>query len=187
MELQAFIEEHQPGKDLQKAAESRLNEYSNRLPGSILELWRDFGFGSYGNGLIRLVDPDEYNETLYTWLGKKNEKRIPIALSAFGELFFYRDLGSGEEDVSMLNVHYKSIDVCVWSLNDFFNDYLCDDDIINDILRQELFQQALQKYGPLTSGEIYSFVPALALGGAAEVEFIQKVNALVHLEILFQM
>ena len=187
MELQAFIEKHQPGKDLQKAAQFKSDQYATRLPVSILELWRDYGFGSYSNGLIRLIDPEIYNETLYTWLGKKNDKRIPIALSAFGELFYYRDLGSGEEDVSMLNVHYKSVDVCSWSLKGFFNEYLCDDEIIEEVLRQELFREAFEKHGPLKNDEIYSFVPALAMGGAAEVGNIKKANALVHLDLLFQM
>ena len=187
MELQAFIEKHQPGKDLQKAAQSEIDQYSTRLPVSILELWRGYGFGSYSGGLIRLINPEIYNYTLYTWLGKKNDKRIPLALSAFGELFYYRDLGSGAEDVSMLNVHYKSVDVCSWSLKGFFNEYLCDDDIIGEILRQKLFQEALQKHGPLKNDEIYSFIPALALGGAAELEYIKKANALVHLDLLFQM
>ncbi len=114
MELQAFIEKHQPGKNLQKATQSKLDQYSTRLPASILELWRGYGFGSYSGGLIRLIDPEIYNDTLYTWLGKKNDKRIPLALSAFGELFYYRDLGSGAEDVSVLKVHYKSIHVCSW-------------------------------------------------------------------------
>ncbi|NLW49030.1 MAG: DUF1851 domain-containing protein [Firmicutes bacterium] len=187
MELQAFIEKHRPGQELQKATQSKLDQYSTRLPVCILELWRDHGFGSYGDGLIRVVDPEIYNETLYTWLGKKNDKRIPIALSAFGELFYYRDLGSGQEDVSMLNVHYKSIDVCTWSLNSYFNEFLVDDQTISDVLRQKLFLEALQKFGPLKTDEIYSFVPALAMGGAAEVEYIQKAMALVHLDLLFQM
>lgn len=187
MELQAFIEKHQPGKNLQKATQSKLDQYSTRLPASILELWRGYGFGSYSGGLIRLIDPEIYNDTLYTWLGKKNDKRIPLALSAFGELFYYRDLGSGAEDVSVLKVHYKSIDVCSWSLMDFFNDYLCDDEMIEEVLRQELFREALEKHGSLKNDEIYSFVPALAMGGAAQVEFIKKANALVHLDLLFQM
>lgn len=187
MELQAFIEKYRPGQDLQKVNQSKIAEYSTRLPASILELWRDYGFGAYSDGLIRLINPEIYNETLYTWLGKKNDKRIPIAISAFGELFYYRDLGSGEADVSMLKVHDKLIEVCSWSLKDFFNDYLCDYEIIEAVLRHELFQKALQKHGPLKNDEIYSFVPALALGGAAEVEFIKKANARVHLDLLFQM
>ncbi len=70
---------------------------------------------------------------------------------------------------------------------DFFNDYLCDDEIIEEVLRQELFREALEKHGSLKNDEIYSFVPALAMGGAAQVEFIKKANALVHLDLLFQM
>jgi hypothetical protein len=86
MELQAFIEKHQQGQNLQKATQSKLDQYSNRLPASILELWRGYGLGS-----------------------------------------------------------------------------------------------------SLKNDEIYSFVPVLALGGAAEVQFIEKANALVHMDLLFQM
>jgi RNA polymerase primary sigma factor len=92
-----------------------------------------------------------------------------------------------DEDVSVIDVHYKDIQVVNWSLIEFIETDLCDDDFLNNFLDFPLFQEALAKEGNLSEGEIYSFVPALALGGAKEIGYVQKVNAKVHLDFLFQL
>ncbi len=187
MELNAFMKKHAPGTLLRKASATEAEEYLDRLPDCLLELWRESGFGAYGNGIIRVINPDDYADALATWLGRHDERRIPIAVSAFGDIFYYRDLDEGEEDVSRIMVHYKSIDVCVWSLKDFFNEYLCDHEIIETVLRDKLFRKAVQALGPLADDEMYGFVPALAIGGAEDIKFVKKQKTLVHLELLFQM
>ena len=52
-----------------------------------------------------LVDPRDYMHSLYTWLGKQDFNKIPIMVSAFGDIFYYRNLDDNENDVSMLNIH----------------------------------------------------------------------------------
>ena len=50
-----------------------------------------------------------------------------------------------------------------------------------------LFTPALKGLGRLKYDEIYGFVPALALGGPASLEHLQKVNAVEHLVFLAQL
>jgi hypothetical protein len=50
-----------------------------------------------------------------------------------------------------------------------------------------LFDRALAALGPLDHDTLYGFVPALALGGKAELKNLQKLDAHVHLDILSQM
>ncbi|ATD09359.1 hypothetical protein PPIS_b0142 [Pseudoalteromonas piscicida] len=54
-------------------------------------------------------------------------------------------------------------------------------DDINDL---PLFERAVEKLGLLENGEIYGFVPALALGGEPKLENLQKVKATEHLAFL---
>lgn len=45
-----------------------------------------------------------------------------------------------------------------------------------DINDEPLFDKAMAKLGPLESDEMYTFVPALALGGTNKLESLQKVK-----------
>lgn len=170
-----------------KASKDVVLKYKNILPKYLINIWEETGFGKYNNGLIEIINPDEYQNTLELWLGKKVDNYIPIALSAFGRLFYYRKLTEADEDVSVINPHYKEIDVCVWSLQSFFDDYLCQEDVMQFELQKELFTQAVDVHGALKSGEMYYFVPALPLGGAESIDYIQKGNSIVHLSFLLQL
>jgi hypothetical protein len=50
-----------------------------------------------------------------------------------------------------------------------------------------LFARARKKLGVLAAGEMYGFVPALALGGTASVATLEKVAIIEHLDILAQL
>ena len=81
--ISKFIEKFKPGVNLQKPDEEILNFGKQMLPKEIIELWEEYGFGEYGDGLLKVVDPREYMNSLYTWLGQKDftskrEVSIPI-------------------------------------------------------------------------------------------------------------
>ncbi|TVX96273.1 T6SS immunity protein Tdi1 domain-containing protein [Cohnella terricola] len=156
------------------------------LPVPLLGLFEKIGAGKYRKGIIEIVDSEEYRPTLETWLGRKAPNYFPLALSAFGDLYYYRKLTDTDEDVCVLSPHYRSINTCVWSLNSFLNEYLTDDEVIKSKLREDLFMKSVNKLGALDVGEIFYFEPALILGGAEELQFVSKGKAKVHLDILFQ-
>jgi hypothetical protein len=188
--MKEFLEDYVPGECL-KASEETIRKYEKKVPASLIELWKANGFGKYNDGLIEIINPDDFNEVLWTYLGREVDSYVPIALNAFGDLFYYRKLTDDEdleaaEDVCVVEIHYRVINTCAWSLKEFFDDYLCDKDVIEILLRKALFDEAVQKEGKLERNEIYYFTPAIVLGGAEEVKFIEKGNAQVHQEILFQ-
>jgi len=168
-------------------ADEVLAHYRELLPVPLLSLWQHYGFGEFEGGLLRLIHPDTYRAALETWLGGPKPHYTPIALSAFGDLFYYRRLTDSDEDVCLLDPHHGQISDCAWSLTDFFDAYLLDADVRESVLRQSLFVAARQQLGPLLADEQYCFVPALALGGAETVDFLSKGNAPVHLQLLFQL
>lgn len=51
----------------------------------------------------------------------------------------------------------------------------------------DLFEKALRTLGPLQPDEMYGFVPALALGGSADLKHLQKVKTIEHLTFLSQL
>ena len=186
--IERFIKEFPPGAaELQKPDRELLNFAEQMLPKEIVELWQEYGFGDYGDGLIKVVDPRDYMHSLYTWLGAQDFHKIPIMVSAFGDIFYYRKLAEGENDVCMLNIHYRKIEVCAYSYDDFFEGYIIDPEIKEQVLRKSLFDQAAAQLGSLKHNEVFFFVPALVLGGGEDIKYVKKGDAFTHQHLLFDL
>lgn len=191
--LQPFLNRYHPDATAHKADDELLARYAKLVPVSLLELWKHAGFGTYSNGLITLVNPDDYLETLYGWLMRDLEDdeglpdRIPVALSSFGRMFYYRRLSAKDEDVSMLDPNDSGVEVLNWSLESFFNEFLCDAASADNALQTALHREAVVQHGALTYGQMYAWTPALRLGGDQALERVRVVDAQVHLDILLQL
>lgn len=184
--INQFIEKFKPIENLKKLDEEILNFGKQMLPKEIIELWEEYGFGEYGDGLIKVVYPREYMNSLYTWLGQKDFNKIPIMVTAFGDIFYYRKLENNENDVSILNIHYRKVEVCGYSYKEFFEQYILDEEVMKNVLRVDLYKQAVKKLGKLDYKDIFFFAPALVLGGEENIKYIKKGNGAVHHQVLLQ-
>ena len=185
--MKKFIKKFKPSENLQKPDEDILNFFKEILPNEIINLWEEYGFGDYGNGLIKIINPRDYMNSLYAWLGRIDNTRIPIILTAFGDIFYYRKLEDGKNDISMLDIHYRKTIVCSYSYQEFFEKYIVDKKIIKNVLRIDLYKKAVKKIGKLNDKDIFFFVPALVLGGKEDIKYIDKGNVFVHQQILLSM
>lgn len=124
--------------------------------------------------------------SLYKWLGQKDFNKIPIIVTAFGDIFYYRKLEDNENDISLLNIHYRKIEVCTYSYQEFFEGYILDEDVIKNVLRANLYEQAVNELGKLDYKDIFFFIPALVLGGGEDIKYVKKGNGSVHHQVLLQ-
>ena len=184
--INKFLQNYKPGENLKKPDEKILEFGKQMLPAEIIYLWENYGFGDYGNGIIKIIDPRDYMHSLYTWLGGQDFNKIPIMVSAFGDIFYYRKLEENENDVSILNIHYRKIEVCAYSYQEFFEKYIINQTTKTEILREQLYNESLKTLGNLQHNEIFFFVPALVLGGQEDIKYIKKGDANVHQQLLFQ-
>ncbi|ORX76520.1 hypothetical protein BCR32DRAFT_329328 [Anaeromyces robustus] len=182
-----FVNKFKPGDNLVKPDEKTIELATSVIPQELISLWEKYGFGDYGDGIIKVINPYKYSDILYQWLGREDENKLPIFLTAFGDIFYYRKLSDIEDDVSLLSIHYKSIDVCALSFEDFMEEYIVAEDVEEDVLRKSLFLEAKEKYEKLNENEIFFFVPALALGGNEDIKYVNKGDLRVQQNILFQM
>jgi hypothetical protein len=187
--LQKFIDIHKPDAGAQLASEALIANYKTHLPACLLELWKEKGFGLYSNGLIQIINPELYKETLWGWLMRDEDMtRIPIAISAFGVIFYYRKLSDqGDEDVCFLDPHDSRGHDINWSLESFFNDSCCDSQFISEHLAKDMFDEAVGLHGKLPPNQMYCFVPALRLGGDRSAQSSRPGDANVQLNILLQL
>ena len=184
--MKKFVKKFKPSENLQKPDEEVLKFFKKILPNEIIELWEEYGFGEYGNGLIKVVNPRDYMNSLYAWLGRIDYTKIPIIVTAFGDIFYYRKLEDDKNDVSMLDIHYRKIAVCSYSYQDFFEKYIVDKKVIKNVLKVDLYKKAEKKLGVLNYNDIFFFVPALVLGGKEDIKYIDRGNGVVHQHILFE-
>lgn len=182
-----FTKLFRPSNNLVKPIEEELKQFENVLPSELLNFWQEYGFGNYGGGIIKVINPLDYMESFYKWLGKEDFSKIPILLTSFGDIFYYRKLQEDVEDICFLSIHYRNSTVCSYSLQDFFKSYIVDEEICNEVLRKKLFQQAYIGKGNLEPDQIYFFVPALVLGGKESLELIESGDANIHQTLLLQL
>ena len=185
IEFEKFIIHHKPQGILQKADATLLEKYKNLVPNGLLELWKHYGFGFYGNGFLQMINPDDFHEVLCGWLLRKPDPaRTPFMITAFGTIIYYRMLNRDveftelvTEDVAFLEPNYRETGVFAWSLNSFFDDFICDDQNLQQMFYCENFEKAKEKYGVLEKNNMYCFTLALSIGGTEDIDNIIQGNA----------
>lgn len=187
--LNKFVEKYKPIK-CEIPDKELIEKYKEIVPDELIELWQTAGFGFYkfNDCELQMINPEAYIENLCEWFNRPvTYDRIPIAISPFGIIIYYRKLSETDYDFAYLDPHTSQTEVLSWDITSFFNDVLLDDDIKNFLFEPELAVKAAKKKGSLDINEMYSFVPALRLGGDRTLEYVDKCNAQVQLDILLQL
>lgn len=185
--MKKFNEVFKPQGNGTAVSDEIIKEYQEKVPQSLVDLWKSDGLGKYNDGIIELINPKDFEPSLWTWLGREVENYVPIAISGFGELFYYRKLTETDEDVCMLDIQYRKIETIIWSLDGFFEDFLTNEEDREEWLRESLFKKAILEKGKLDNNEVFTFTPVLAMGGGMETQYLKKGNAQVYQDIVFQM
>ena len=187
-----FIEKLGDPIDRQEVPASSIERYRGKLPDKLLEYWAEHGWCGYGNGIFWLVNPQEYEGVVASWIeGTKLEQHDTyhlIARGAFGGLYLW-----GERTGYSLKIS-SIVSRCV--IHDFEPTPEIMDRRLQDFLLSisvksndfgDLFKPARKKLGTLRHDEMYGYVPALMLGGPDTLDHLEKVKAVEHLIFLSQL
>ncbi|CAM3557788.1 glutamyl-tRNA amidotransferase [Pseudomonas floridensis] len=187
-----FLENFSPVNERLEVPESSITKYQNKLPRQLLDYWAEHGWCGYANGLFWTVNPYEYERVLEHWLadieGFQSGTYHVIARSAFGLLYVWGEQEGYCMTISSCLARYSirksmfAVDNLDLGVQAFFASLIIES---NDF--DGLFKPALKRLGALENDEIYGFVPALALGGPIELNNLQKVKVIEHLEFLSQL
>lgn len=192
-----FLNNFQPVIEQQSVPAATVNRYRGKLPDQLLAYWGEFGWCGYADGLFWTVNPQDYEPPLEAWIGgtsfMERDAYHVIARSAFGHLLFWGErtgytlrilapyaMASASEP-SFAPEEFQLGAKAFFSTQDrpFYD--------LKDKSDQPLFDRVRKTLGQLNHDEMYGFVPALALGGPATLDHLQKVKAVEHLVLLAQL
>lgn len=176
----------------------KIERFRGKLPDKLLEYWQEYGWCGYAKGLFWTVDPDEWEDELDAWIGDtefmERDTYYVIARTAFGELILWGEQsGQSLKVVTLYGMVFPKFNQEAFvrrgannALQLFFGCTSRNSYDTNDEDEKPLFERALVKLGLLDHNTMYGFVPALALGGAASLDHLQKLDAHVYLDFLSQ-
>ena len=178
MKIEKLFDEYQQSRE---ASIEEINNYEDKLPSELLDVWREYGFGQIFNGYIKIINPDEYKDIVKESYFR-GEEAIPIMVTAFGDIITWED-NRYIRMICFKDGIFKGLGA---GFKFFFSNML-DEDFQKDFFELALYKLANEKIGKLDFDECYGFVPLLGLGGKKNVENLEIVKVKEHIEIITQM
>ncbi|VVM80438.1 GAD-like domain-containing protein [Pseudomonas fluorescens] len=186
-----FVEKFGGPVDRQEVPASSIEKYKGKLPNQLLKYWDEHGWCGYGDGIFWIVNPQEYEGVVASWIGgtefEERDAYHLIARSAFGDLYFWgEETGASLKITSFFSRYITHTSILPKEQMDkrLHNFLLSTEVEYNDF--DELFKPAKKKLGTLRHDEMYGFVPALMFGGPDTLDHLEKVKAVEHLILLSQ-
>ncbi len=156
-------------------------KYASRVPADLIKIWQEYGFGSFLDGYLKVINPEEYTDLLIETYFRGNIS-VPIFATAFGDILTW------EENRYIRIVKYKNgVFKGMASGFDFFWEDL-EANVFNEkYFEIQKYNEAVEKIGTLKFDECFGYVPLLGLGGSERVENLKIVKIREHIELITQL
>lgn len=156
-----------------------IEEYRGQVPDELVEIWEAYGYGTFGGGFLRLIDPKLYEAEVGDCIGKTQGDgiSIPIMVTGLGDLITW------EPSLGVVAIQYRIGDTYGLGtrLRSVFR--LVEDGLILGRLKGEIFPEAVATHGELPYDQSFIFVPLLSLGGKAKVENLHKRETIASIQV----
>ena len=94
-----------------------IHEYKDVLPQEIITVWKNYGFGSFMNGYLKVINPNDFIKLLEESYFLANVS-IPIFTTAFGDVITWRE----NRFMDIVLYRYGKNDVMLEGMDFFFDD-----------------------------------------------------------------
>lgn len=177
----------------QVADDAFLAKYASKAPKELITLWQEVGLGTFGDGLFRIVPPNDYQDFVDTYIEdreKQFEYSLPFMTTAFGDIFVWvKDIFQNREYVIFINVRSGKWNIITSRMDLLFNVYISTKEWFKRDFEINIsdFSKLVERLGLPAEDECYGYVPALALGGNKSLDNIQVVKMLPYIDMIAQM
>lgn len=159
-----------------------IEEYRGRVPDELVEVWKEYGYGTFGSGFLRIVDPKLYEAEVGDCIGKTQGDgiAIPIMVTGLGDLITW------EPSLGVVGILYRegrTVGLNTTLDNFLFMVNLDGPEELSDNLNWDIFPEAVATHGELPYDQSFIFVPLLSLGGKAKVENLHKRETIASIQV----
>ena len=168
-------------KDFVKVADMPkevIEKYKSKVPVELIEIWKNKGLGTFLNGYLKVINPDDYSELVRDSYFR-GDIAIPIFATAFGDMIVC------EEGKYLRMVKYKDgVFITILENLPLFLQFVDEPDFADDYFELPLYTEAIEKYGLLDYDQCFGFVPLFALGGFKDMDHLDKVKIYEHIILI---
>lgn len=156
-----------------------MQKYKDSIPEQLLYVWEKYGFGSFMNGYLKIINPDDFQDIVDEYYFR-NDSPIPLFSTGMGDIIVWEE----NKFLILLNFKLKDVSVISSGFDFFFEDLIEDENFGKNDLEWGLYPKAVKKYGIPSYDECFGYVPLLGLGGAEKVENIEKIKLREHIQVI---
>ena len=180
--------------------EEHVERFSGVLPESVLYVWRRFGFDGFADGRFWITDPLVWAPVVDAWLEGTalpfpDQKWWCLNRTAMGDMQLWGEISGPALDVDPIlgtlrpsagsarrmsdPVKRERMGCTVFTspLKDVFED---------DVTGRLVVDEAVERLGPVSEGQVYGFTPAYCFTGRMEARLLGVEDAIAHLVFLAQ-
>lgn len=160
--------------------------YRGRVPDEIVEVWERYGYGTFGEGFVRVIDPALYEEQLGDRIGKTQGDgiAIPVMTTGLGDLITWEP-SIGALVLLMFRSHRVR---GLGRAHSFFTLLRMDGvEHLEEDLEWDLFPQAVAAQGPPAYDECFVHVPLPVMGGPGTVDTLEKRQTLTAIQVMVEL
>lgn len=183
IELDEFRNTFPASKKLGSFPDEDLAQLEGEIPNDLLEFLKAEQRCTYADNFLWTVLPSEYHEVLSNWGIDGNNAYVFFRTSFGGLIYLFGDA------CYAFNPHNGEA-LTFGGISDFYYNFnlgITYDYLLNTYLYFDLHKKIYGNHAELLEDEIYSFTPALALGGTPDTARIDIVKMKEHLDILSQL
>lgn len=159
-------------------------KYADMSYAELTTLWQEAGLGSYCNGMLKIINPSDYQDVLNSCYAMDYDKSfLPFMCTAFGDVFAYVKNPKLNNYIVYLNIRYGTYLILPDNLAALLNKIIFNQSFLKGWFNLENYSVMQEKLGTPDFDECFGYSPLLAMGGSENLENIKIVKTLPYIDI----
>ena len=162
-------------------------KYADLSYPELTALWQEVGLGSYCDGMLKIINPSDYQDVLNSCYVMDYDKLfLPFMCTVFGDVFAYVENSKLNNYIVYLNVRYGTYLILPDNLVLLLNKIIFNKSILKGWFDLENYPAMQEVIGTPDYDECFGYSPLLAMGGSESIDNVRIVKTLPYIDISTQ-
>lgn len=162
-------------------------KYADLSYTELTTLWQEVGLGSYCDGMLKIINPSDYQDVLNSCYVMEYDKSfLPFMCTVFGDVFAYVKNPKLNNYIVYLNVRYGTYLILPDNLVLLLNKIIFNKSTLKGWFDLENYPVIQEKLGTPDYDECFGYSLLLAMGGSEDIENIKIVKTIPYIDICTQ-